>query len=145
LSLIEASALLHQKQREHKEINGQNFIVASFDDYEIAYGLGAKILDRVLKGATPKCEKLVQAAEVLTSEDDGDLTRAMLEEKLGWDRKTVTKYLKEAVGLGCLDELRQGTGKSSLYHFIKRVAEIDCGLLTRERLEKEAGKDGINA
>ncbi len=135
-ALIEASAQLHQYQRGRKDTNGQKFIVANLDDYEIAHALGVKILDQVLKGATPKCEELVKEAEGFM----GEFTRTEMEQKLGWDRKTVTKYLNEAVDLGCLDEYPQGQGKATQYRFVKKVADAGCRLLTRDELEKELSK-----
>jgi len=131
-SLIEACALLYQYQRERMEINGQKYIVANLDDYAVARELGVKILGQVLKGATPKCEKLVEEASVFQSE----FTRAEIEEKLGWDRKTVVKYLDEAVDIGCLDETPQGKGKATQYQFVKEITDVSCPLLTRQEVEE---------
>ena len=77
------------------------------------------VLGPILKGATPRCETLVEAA----SSFEGEFTRTEIEEKLGWERKTVTKYLKEAVGLGCLDDIPQGKGNPIMYKFVKKVEE----------------------
>ena len=137
LALIEASALLHQYQRERREINGQSYVVANPDDYDIARELASKILNQVLKGATPKCEELVGKAIEF---GDVEFTRAEIEARLGWDRKTVVKYLKEADRLGCIDEVTQKKGSASRYKFVKKVGQVDCFLLPRQELEERLSK-----
>jgi len=132
LALIEACALLHQYQRERSEMNGQRYIVASLDDYKIARELGVKILGPVLKGVTPRCEELVDAASSFQME----FTRTEIEEKLGWDRKTVTKYLKEAADIGAVDEIPQGKGKATQYQFVKKITDVSRPLLTRQEVEE---------
>ena len=59
LALIEASALLHQYQRESTERNGQVYLVATVEDYAIAREVAMVLLQPVLSGATPKCKALV--------------------------------------------------------------------------------------
>lgn len=132
LALIESSALLHQHQREKRDINGQKHIVASLDDYKIARELGVMVLGPVLKGATPRCEVLVEAASGFES----DFTRTQIAAKLGWERKTVIKYLNEAVDLGCLDETPQGSGKSITYEFVKKIEEVGSLLPEVQELEE---------
>src|SRR5205823_151046 len=63
LALVEASALLHQHQREVTERNGQLYLVAKVEDYAIARELAMTLLPRVLSGSTIKCQKLVEWAE----------------------------------------------------------------------------------
>jgi len=136
LALIEASTLLHQHQRERREIQKHKYVVATLDDYEIARDLGIKILGWVLKGITPKCEELVNKAGGF----QGEFTRTETEKELGWDRKTVSKYLREAVGLGCLDEVEKNKGCPTKYRFVKTLEEVGCSLLTRQQLEEKLSK-----
>ncbi|MEE8209129.1 MAG: DUF3854 domain-containing protein, partial [bacterium] len=62
LAMIEACTILHQFQRERKEVNECAYLVASLDDYAIVRELANKMLGPALKGATPKCEELVSQA-----------------------------------------------------------------------------------
>ncbi len=119
-------------------MNGQRYIVASLDDYKIARELGVKILGPVLKGATPRCEKLVEVA----SGFEREFTRTEMEQELQWHRQTVTKYLQEAVSLGCLDEYPQGKGSPVHYRFIKELAEVTCPLLEVDALKERMVEGG---
>ena len=56
LGLVEASALLHQRQRLSTEKNGHLYLIATVDDYAIARELVISLLEPVLSGATPKQE-----------------------------------------------------------------------------------------
>lgn len=98
LGLIEASALLHQYQRQSVEKNGRLHLVATIDDYEIARELTISLLESVLSGATPKCKKLIEWAKSRSdkfSKKDADFA-------MNWSRKTTLKYLREATELACI-------------------------------------------
>lgn len=137
MGLIEASAVLHQHQREKRELDGISYLVASTKDYAIARELAVPILKHVLRGATPKCVQLVQAAQGIGQEGN-QFTRADLESELKWDRKTVDKYLKEALRLGCIDKAEEGgrgRGNASRFTFAKPVEEVDVPLPDPATLE----------
>ncbi|OVE76836.1 hypothetical protein BVX98_04565 [bacterium F11] len=130
MALIEASALLHQYQRTTKSINDTTYLVATIEDYAIARELALPILKNVLKGTTPKCVELVEEARKL-SDDQLEITKKSLEDTLKWDRKTVSKYLKEALARGCLevsDVGGKGRGNSAKYDFIQPVSDVDVPL-----------------
>lgn len=133
LAMVEACALLHQHQRERREEADRTYLVASLDDYAIARELAAKMLGPALTGATPKCKTLVNLAAEFK---EREFTRAEIEAKTGWDRKTVTKYVKEAVNLGCLEEQPEGRGKPTRYRFIKPITGIGCPLPTVDEVEQ---------
>ena len=137
LAMIESCALLFQHQREIREVNGKKYVVANLDDYEIVRELGSKILMNVLKGATPKCEALIRLAS-----EFGDVvfTKKDLIEKSEHDRKTVKKYIDEAIKLGCIEELRWEPGKSKEYRFVQLLDDVDCVLPTRAEVEKGLSK-----
>ena len=138
MSLIEASAILHQYQREQKEINGVSYVVASIDDYRTARELAIPILKHILRGATPKCAQLVAMAETL-GKDGAQFAVADLEKELKWDRKTVSKYCKEAERLGCFELAEiggKGRGHASKFTFVKLVSEVQIPLPEPEALSQ---------
>jgi len=140
LAMIEACTLLHQHQRERQERGRKQHLVASLDDYAIARELATRMLGSALKGATPKCENLISLAAEFGEQE---FTRAEIEKGVGWDRKTVVKFLKEAVSLGCIDEESGGKGRVSKYRFVKGVAAVDCPLPTVEEVEQGLSKLSI--
>ncbi len=133
LALIETSALLHQHQRERREIDGQQYVIANLDDYALAVRVGEKILKSVLRGITPKGEELVTKAQAFLNEE---FKRSDLQDRLGWEKKTVEKYLKEAIFLGLIEQTTTGKGVAHKYRFLKAAAEVEGALLSREKLEE---------
>jgi len=119
LSLIEASALLHQHQRETAERDGRRFLVAAIEDYAIARELAISLLETALSGATPKCRKLVSWAEERVEQDE-KFSKGDVDEMMGWTRKTTLKYLGEAVGLGCIGMDTGKLGRSKDFWFVKK-------------------------
>lgn len=135
MELIGASAFLHQYQRQSVERNGITYSKANVVDYAVARELAVRILKNVLTGATPKCKQLVEKA----SEFKGDFKRIDLEKSLGWDTKTVNKYAKEAIRLGCLEGVDSGGGKGNFktYGFIKPIDEVEILLPPEQLLVEE--------
>ena len=118
LALVEASALLHQHQREVTERNGQLYLVAKVEDYAIARELAMTLLPRVLSGSTIKCQKLVEWAE---TQGEHRFGKKDVDHGMDWSRKTTTKYLVEAVALGCL-AVDGDDGKSGKkFWFVKKI------------------------
>jgi hypothetical protein len=132
-ALIEASALLHQYQRTTKAMGGIAHVVASLDDYETAVELSREVLGRVLTGITPKCEQMVTTIrDQLAGEDE--FTVAQVMEVTGWSRDTTDKYLREARGVGCLEQTQGGTGRLHKYRFVKLAKQIEVRLPSREEI-----------
>lgn len=117
LSLIQASALFHQYQRETVERDGQLFLVASSADYAIARDLAIDLLDSALAGATPKCVALVAWAQTI----GGQFTKSDVDRAMDWSRKTALKYLAEAVGLGSIEMNRATVPSSTTFFFVRPV------------------------
>jgi len=84
LGLTEASALLHQKNREIKEHNGEKKIIATEQDLEIALEIVNPILTQTYKDLSPKEEAL---ANIIKSEY-GFGYIANLDEKYDIDENT---------------------------------------------------------
>ncbi len=134
LALIEASALLRQRRREKKIINGREFILADIEDYTIAYSLVSKVLESVLKGLSPKVKDLIEVAKQF---NDREFTNKDLREKVAWNEKTLEKYVKEAVAWGFFEIIQEG-GRGKAYHYrLSKTDDSPIGLLTPEELSKE--------
>jgi hypothetical protein len=130
LALVEAAALLHQHQRDRVEKNGRQYIVASVEDYAIARELAITLLESVLTGATAKCRQLVRWAE----ERGIAFSKRDAERGLDWSRKTVLKYLREAVDLGCISMDRAKVTTSSNFSFVRNIPAPALTLPTPEDL-----------
>jgi len=140
LTLIAASAFFHQYQREHQTVEGQEYVVASIKDYEIAYSLAGSVINQTLmKRVSQKGEELVNAAEsiwkVLGHGKRGYVTRPLLCEKLGWRKNYAKQFIDEAVDAGCLEVVEGRAGKLYQYRFVKGIEDIASPLLTPEELE----------
>ena len=123
LGLIEASALLHQHQRERRrEVHhGEtvDHIVATLDDIAIANRIAREVLVRGHNDASPQSVRLMREvrAMLINGSDAGEkhFTRRALREHTGWSDWQVRLHLNELVELEYL-HVRQGkTGKEYVY------------------------------
>jgi hypothetical protein len=141
LALIEAVCLLHQYQRERQIFSGAECLVATIEDYGVAYRLANRILWPTLSGVAPKLKELVSAAKQLHEEREasgaaGTFSLKELVERLGWDRKTAAKYVKRALDGGYLeapDGIKQG--KATLYQFVQDAPDAPKLLLSPDELK----------
>jgi Domain of unknown function (DUF3854) len=138
VALIEACALLHQHQRARRDIRGVPYIVADLEDYEIVRELSAAVLGRVLKGITPSCEKMVETMSAC----EGEFKQSDIETEMRWSKRTVTKYAKEAVELGCFEVVEGGTGKAYKYRFVRSADSVDVPLPAKEEIAEDMNKLG---
>lgn len=88
LRLIEASTLLHQHQREAID----DILVATLDDYRIAYELARPVLARAGDGITPWAR---EALAHLRDKEVLEFTRRDLVRGLGWSPIRVWRVLQE--------------------------------------------------
>jgi hypothetical protein len=130
LSLVEASALLHQRQRQCVEKNGRLYLVATVDDYAIARELVTSLLESVLSGATPKCKKLIEWAK--TQKDK--FSKREVDVAMNWTRKTALKYLREAIDLACVGMNAEKVEKSGEFWFVTDVDSASVSLPPPEEL-----------
>jgi DNA primase catalytic core len=112
LTLIEASALLHQHQRPRKTavVDGQTvaYIEASIDDVALANRLAAKVLGHSLDELPPQTRRLLETLDGYVSRRaraeavDRDLirfTRRQLREATGWGDTQLKVHLARLVDL----------------------------------------------
>jgi len=137
LTLIAVSTLLYQHQRQKATRDGVEYLIAGVEDYATAFVLGSSALGRAIKQLSPKAEELLDRVK---SSVDGDLskllTRRDIRELVGWEHKTVVKYVKECVGQGVLEIGEGGNGKTYKYRFIKSPDETGGVLLHPRELQR---------
>ena len=96
LSLIEASAFLHQYQRPRKTARGSNgeeiaYIEATLEDYRTAYELAQTVLKASLHELSPVARDLLEKISHL----EGEFTRREVRELTGWAQTRLVETLNE--------------------------------------------------
>ena len=147
-SLIEASAVLHQAQREMRTIHDVEYIVADCRDYGIAYRLAHKLLAPSLKAITPKAEEIVGVVAELSQfegEESGQqrVRTAQVVKATGWNNKTCLKYLRDATDAGYLDCQK---AKNAFEYEVLRIPQDDeVLLLNPEELEAQIRGESMSS
>jgi len=132
LNLIEVSAFLHQFQRERW--NGA--IVASVDDYAVAYELAGEVLADTFADLRKPLREAYERIRGLCGKDE-TVSRREIREELGLPDTTVRHWLRELVELEYLLAVEGGgRGKTVRYRLSPRAPreELVLGLLTPEQL-----------
>lgn len=147
-ALIEASALLHQYKREKKLVNGSERLVANLGDYTVAYGLANRILDQTVRGLSPKLEELLRTIWIIAEEKNpldpeaAEFGRKDVRDKLGWNQKTVIRYLQEAENGGYIEHTEGGKGIAYKYKVAKRIEDGGNLLLSPQDLTERLREGG---
>jgi 5S rRNA maturation endonuclease (ribonuclease M5) len=133
LNLIEVSAFLHQHQRERQG----GAIVASADDYAVAYGLAAEVLTETLSDLRRPLREAYEAVHGLCERGEG-VTRREIREALQLPDSTVRNWLAELVSLEYLEAEGGGAGRTTRYRLTGRGPKdhVVLGLLSPEELRK---------
>ena len=148
MALIEGNAVLHQHQREKVSIAGVRYIIATIEDYGIAYRLGNKVLSYTVGGLSPRIKELVEVcwriAEKKAPSSSLEAIQALEFERKDieiefpcdktWNRKTIYKYLKAADSEGFIELESQGRGKAIKIRVRKRIDDKSSYLLTPEEI-----------
>jgi predicted transcriptional regulator len=96
LALIKVSAYLHQYQRPRLVLNGEEYVIATFADYNIAYALAGKVFRPTILGLPEGVLKVFDVCKRL-SEQSVEITSRTVTESCEYSQKTVQKYLNELV------------------------------------------------
>jgi hypothetical protein len=133
LNLIEVSAFLHQHQRER----AGGAIVASVDDYGVAYALAAEVLAETLSDLRKPLREAYEAVSGLCERGEG-VTRREIREALQLPDSTVRNWLAELVSLEYLEAEGGGAGRTTRYRLTGRGPKDDVvlGLLSPDELRK---------
>lgn len=100
LSLIEASALVHEAERGR---DSAGRIIATLDDYELVRWILGPALDEGIGGAVPtQVVQVVDAVSKLGTGIGAVVRQADVGELLGWDKSTVSRWVKVALADGYL-------------------------------------------
>lgn len=145
LALIEASAILHQRQREVTEIDGVTYLIATIEDYAVAYEIGEVILVQTLKDISPKAEIVAQAAEDLIKGADGEAKRKDFYNALpDMGATTIDRCLEELVRIGFLERTGGGKGRGNAIEYAKLKELEQVQLFIPSPEEIEASMKGIS-
>jgi len=144
LNLIEVSAFLHQYQRERRGgSRSGEAIVASVEDYQVAYALAASVLAETLSDVRKPLREAYERIRELSLKGDGTVSRREIREALSEPDSTVRRWLAELVELEYLflvggESGKLGQGKAVRYRPAERPPE-PCeiaGLLSPAELTK---------
>jgi hypothetical protein len=134
-AIVHASAHLHQRQRDRVTVNGQEFVVATIEDYAIAVRLCERSLAHTVAQTSPRVVELWKAAkEIAAQADDARFTYRDLERATGWNRKTVEKHAKAAERAGYFDLLPTERGKAHQFELGLNPEDQRVVLLSPEEL-----------
>lgn len=106
LTTIEASAFLHQYQRE---CDASGAVVATTEDYALARRLLAPIFDTVAASVKPSMRRVIEAVKV----DDPAITLRELANRLDRAPSTISPYAKQAVEDGYLENPNYRAGEAA--------------------------------
>lgn len=154
LSLICASALLHQHQRTQGsiEVDGRSvrYIEADASDVALGLGLGATVLGRGGDELAPQTRRLLAACEhhVMTRAESEDrdpaavtFTRRELRELLGWSEHQVRSGLGALVALEYLLAVPGGPGRQHCYLLADALVPRDEAEPREPRGTPRGGRD----
>ena len=116
LSLIEASAFLHQYQRPRKiarDSSGEEiaYIEATLEDYRTAYELAQTVLKASLHELSPVARELLDKFSHL----EGEFTRREVRELTGWSQRRVLDALGELEGMEYVAKTTGANGTTMRY------------------------------
>jgi len=112
LAVIEASALLHQYQREIKEYNGVKHIIAGLEDYFISKLILEKPLGLTIQNNYPQTLEIVNEIKSIHEKNKKPVLIKDLTKKLNKSKMTITRWLKPALENGRIENVGdEGKGK----------------------------------
>ena len=96
LALIKVSAYLHQYQKPRIVVDGEEYVIATFADYNIAYILARKVFRPTILGLPEGVLRIYDVCKKL-SEGGEEITSRTVTENCEYSQKTVQKYLNQLV------------------------------------------------
>lgn len=113
LTLIQASALLHQRQRLRDD---RGRVVATLEDYRIVHDLVADVLGATVSdGLTPAQREAVEAVTALFAETGGDVRLRQVAERLGIDESSASRRLTRPRARGYVLNAEDRRGQPARY------------------------------
>lgn len=144
LCLIEASAFLHQYQRERgKTEDGDDYVMASLDDYRLAYQLAHEVLSLTLHELSRGAKDLWQLIRAWVHAQADDRTREFLFTRRDLRRVTdiedhqLRAALQELVDMEYVEVAAGQNGRAYQYRLlVAHEQEAPVALLSPEDLER---------
>jgi len=144
LCLIEASAFLHQHQRVRGITeDGSPYVLASEDDYALAYTLAKEVLASSLHELSYASRELWQRLQQWSAENAGDgkdfsFSRRDLRDALGLEDHRLRDGLADLVEMEYLETVSGGNGKQYRYRLLVHNARgVRLPLLTPAELAQK--------
>jgi hypothetical protein len=136
LSLIEASALLHQHQRRLDTTEeGRAYLVAELQDYRLAYDLAGELLADGLHELSRGARKLLAAIRK-GGVDPASFYRQELRQLTGLGDPVLKEYLRELTGLEYVEGFKSKSSRICYRLLIAREEPVRSPLLSPEELER---------
>jgi hypothetical protein len=144
LCLIEASAFLHQYQRERGQTDeGDEYVLANLDDYQLAYELAHDVLSSTLhelsRGAKDLWEKVRDwlLAESPEAVREVCFTRKDLRRLTEMEDHPLRNALQELVDMEYLEVVAGGNGRTLIYQLrVTSEEEAPVALLSPQELRR---------
>ena len=144
LCLIEASAFLHQHQRERgKTEDGDEYVLAHPDDYRLAYQLAQGVLQVTLHELTRGAQEVWHLVRAWVLAQAGDcfpdflFTRRELRQLTGCEDHALRAALQELVDMEYLEIAAGNNGRAFKYRLlVPNDSEAPATLLSPEELER---------
>lgn len=144
LSLIDASAFLHQHQRERgRTEDGDAYVLANLDDYRLAYRLAQQVLQVTLHELSRGAQDVWhQVRDWVNAEAGGSVrdflfTRRDLRQLTGAEDHQLRTALQELVDMEYLEVATGATGRAFQYRLLVTTqAEAPAVLISPEELER---------
>jgi len=144
LCLIEASAFLHQYQRERGQTeDGDDYVLASLDDYRLAYQLANEVLSMTLHELSRPAKDLWEKVRSWLWAQAADQVREFLFSRKDLRRVTeledhqLRNALQELVDMEYLEVVSGGNGRTLLYRLLATTEEeAPVALLSPDELER---------
>ena len=133
LALIECVVVMHQYQREHVEKYGQEYLIATLEDYSLAYYLAKNVLTETLLEIPPKSRDLLTICQHF----ENGFTRKEILRKCGWSLDLIRIFMEPLVVNGYIEALSGGKGQTYKYKVVgtNDFSGIDGkGILSPEEL-----------
>ncbi len=139
LTLLQSSALLHQRQRPRDE-HGR--VVATLADYEIVYGIAAESFGTAANALTPAQRAAVEVVHTLCQEVE-DIPLSKIAEHLRIDKSSASRRLREPIRQGYVLNAEDRRGRPGRYRPGEDLPPILQAIPTLEVLAREWGSDHL--
>jgi hypothetical protein len=124
MALVEASALLHQRQRQVQVQGNKEVIIGTPDDYALAYCVSSEVFAQTYKELSIGLQKFLEALEQNLSGDQKDGFTARDAVKVTKvNLRTTQRRLDDLAASGYVEVIDSGRGKRTVYSLSGEMPE----------------------